>query len=208
MKIARLLLFTVLAFASFTVSLPAHSAEATKDAAKEKEAEMMKKFMEASTPGASHKVLNDMVGEFTMSSKAWHAADAKPMEGKGTASMAVILGGRWLQYKVQQATSGEFPGFEGLGLLGYDNVKKSYKSIWLDTQSTSAMIGDGQFDAGSKTLKETGVYSCPLTGKDRSYRSNWQIKDKNTLIFSLYGTSPFGNDNKEFKMLELTMKRK
>ena len=170
--------------------------------------EMMQKFVAASTPGAPHRRLDEMVGDYTTMAKSWMSADAKPEEVKGHATLKMILGGRWLEQTMSAEASGHMPAFEGMGLIGYDNVKKEYVSVWLDTMSTGAMIGNGEFDSKTKTLADAGKYSCPMTGKDRGYRSTWQMKEKNTMVFALYGTPPMEPTGKEFKMMEVTYKRK
>lgn len=100
------------------------------------------------------------------------------------------------------------PAFEGFGMTGYDNVTKQYQTFWADSMSTGSTNGKASYDAGSKTLKDKGQYSCPLTGKPRDYRSEWIMKDKNTMIYATYGTPPLDEKGKEFKMMELTLTRR
>lgn len=167
--------------------------------------EMMKKMKEAGAPGSAHKVLADMAGTWTYKAKHWMAPNAKAEEGSGTSQLKMILGGRWLQHETKTAMMGMT--YEGLGTTGYNNVKKVYETTWIDNMSTALMKGEGTFDAASKTLKEGGTYSCPMAGKDMSYRTEWTILDKNNMIYSMYskGTDPNGP---EFKTMELTYKRK
>lgn len=168
--------------------------------------EMMKKMQEASTPGEQHKVLEQLVGEWNHTSKFWETADGKPEESKGTSSMKMVLGGRYLQQDVKGKAMGM--DFNGMGLMGFDNIKKEYQSLWVDSMSTSMMKGTGSFNASTKTFEEKGVFSCPMTeSKTAEYRTEWKIVDKNTNIFSMYGKGPTGK-GKEFKMMEMTYKRK
>lgn len=196
----RVFLFLIFVLSS-TMSTAAPNDEKAK-------ADMMVKFMAASTPGEPHKVLADLAGEFTFTSKSWESADATPMEGKGTATMTMILGGRWLANTMKAEATGHMPAFEGHGMMGYNNVSKKYETIWMDSMSTGSMTGEGSFDSTSKTIKDTGTYMCPLTGKERKYRSTWQVIDKSTTVFALYGTPVTNPKGKEFKMLEVTYKRK
>lgn len=200
---------SLLALASLLVTTfalhSASAADAIKTAAPDaKMAEMMKKMKEAGTPGAPHKMLADMAGDWSYTSKHWMAPDAKPEEGKGTSHLKMIMGGRWLQHETKTMMMG-MP-YEGMGLTGYDNVKKTYETTWVDNMGTSLMKGEGSFDTASKTIKDSGTYSCPITEKERSYRAEWKLIDKNNMVYSMYGT---GMDPKgpEFKTMELTFKR-
>ncbi|RYZ90377.1 MAG: DUF1579 domain-containing protein, partial [Proteobacteria bacterium] len=98
--------------------------------------------------------------------------------------------------------------YEGYGMIGFDNVTKKHQSIWMDTMSTGLMKAEGTFDEKTKTLSDSGRYSCPVTGKESSYRTQWLLKDKNNMVFSLFGASPFDSSGKEFKMMEIAFKRK
>jgi hypothetical protein len=209
--LVRNLTFLSFATACFvTASIFAASSGYAADAIKTAEgdpkmAEMMKKMKEAGTPGAAHKVLADMAGTWTYKSKHWMAPDAKPEEGTGTSTLKMMMGGRWLQHDTKTKMMGM--DYEGSGLTGYNNITKKYETTWIDNMSTSLMKGEGSFDTASKTLKESGTYSCPITNGERTYRTEWKILDKNNMVYSMYGT---GMDPKgpEYKTMELTFKRK
>jgi len=169
-----------------------------------KVAEMMKKHEAAATPGEAHKMLAGSVGKWKTSSQMWDAPGTQPHTSKGTANMKMILGGRWLQ----QEFKGEVMGkpFEGIGLTGYDNVKGKYESHWYDSMSTGAMVAKGDYEASSKTIKDSGTMSCPFSAdKTQDVRSEWQMVDKNKMIFSMYGKGP--TDGPEFKMMEIVYTR-
>ena len=180
-------------------SLSTASAEMNKE-------EMMKKMQEASTPGEAHKLLSQFEGNWTFTSKFWESADGKPEESKGTSVMKLILGGRYLHQEVKGKAMGQ--DFNGLGLMGYDNIKKQYESFWIDSMSTSMMKGAGTYNTSTKTFDDKGEFSCPMTpSKTAAFRSEWKVVDKNNSVFSMYGKGPTG-EGKEFKMMELTYKRK
>lgn len=175
-------------------------------AAEKSKEEMMKKMQEAMTPTESHKLLEQMVGSWTFTSKFWEKADAKPEESKGTSTMKMIMGGRYLHQEVKGKAMGM--DFDGLGLMGYDNIKKQYDSFWIDSMSTAMMRGTGSYNAATKTFDDKGEYSCPMSEKKSAeFRSEWKIVDKNNSVFSMYGKGHTG-EGKEFKMMELTYKRK
>ncbi len=194
----KLLLIPVLAL---SIGISASAADSAKDA---KMQEMMKKMKEYGTPGESHKVLSDLAGNWTFTIKHWETADAKPQESTGTSTMKMILGGRWLQQDAKSEMMG-MP-YEGFGLTGFDNLKKKYEAFWFDNMGTGAMHGEGTFDSKTKTLKETGTYSCPIVGKDTAYRTDWKIQDKDNFTYTMHGKG-MNPKGKEFKQMEITYKR-
>lgn len=172
----------------------------TKPAMDAKTLEMMKKYEAAGTPGPEHKRLNDLVGSWKTSVQSWHAPNSKAEVSQGSANFKMILDGRWLQQEMTGTAMGQ--KFTGMGLLGYDNVKGKYESIWLDTMSTTLMRAEGSYDESTKTLKDKGSFSSPVTAdKTDKFRSEWQMVSKNKMVFSLYGANEGGP---EFKMMEVT----
>src|SRR5436190_10876516 len=92
-------------------------------------AEMMKKIEAAGTPGAAHKALEPLVGEWTVEVKSWTEPDSPPTVTKGSAKAEWVMTGRF----VREEFKGEMMGkpFTGMSLTGYDNLKKKYnKSGW------------------------------------------------------------------------------
>lgn len=170
-----------------------------------KKQEMMQKWKEYSTPGEQHKILAQAVGNWTYTSKSWESAEAKPEETKGTSSAKMLLGGRYLQQEVKGTAMGQ--PFEGISLTGYDNLKKRFDTIWMDSMATGIMKGQGSYDASTKTLMDKGEYTCPMKPNETAeYRSDWKFIDKNNMTFTMYGKGMTGD--KEFKMMEMVYKRK
>ena len=162
--------------------------------------EMMKKYEAAATPGEQHKVLAGIVGNWKTTSQMWNAPDTKPEVSKGSANFKMILGGRWLQQEFKGTAMGK--PFQGIGMLGYDNVKGKYVTHWYDSMSTGSMESEGEFDASTKTFKDRGIASCPISPtKTQEVRNEWQMVSKNKMIFSMYGRNPDGGP--EFKMMEI-----
>ena len=167
---------------------------------------MMKEMEKASRPGEQHKMLADLKGKWTYTSKFWQSADAKPEESTGMSTMKMIMDGRYLQ---QEAT-GKMMGktYTGMGLIGYDNVKQRFETLWIDNMGTSMMKGIGQYDTQTKTLSDKGEFSCPMTkSKTAEYRSEMKIVDSKNMTYTMYGKGMTG-EGEEFKMMELTYKRK
>jgi hypothetical protein len=184
-------------FVSLVFSLSSF-AEITKE-------EAMKKMQEAAKPGPEQKMLADTAGKWTYTSKWWESADAKPEESTGKSTFKMILGGRILQQDVSGKAMGQ--PFQGLGFTAFDNLKKEWNTTWMDSMGTSIMHGKGTYDASTKTMTDTGSFTCPMEeDMTAEYRSEWKMTDKNNMTFTMYGKG-MGKQTGEFKMMEMVYKR-
>ena len=163
---------------------------------------MMEKWKEFATPNENHKVLGTLVGNWDNTVKSWMSPDGKPEVSKGTSEIEWIMGGRF----IEQAVDGTFMGqpFEGMGIMGYDNEKKQYQSIWIDNMGTGIMTGSGNYDPKTKTLTDQGTFSCPAEGQ-KSYRGVTKIINKDKFTYEMYMAGPNG---KEFRAMEIVYTRK
>ena len=206
MKMNRV--FSVLILAVFTFSaLPALFAEEDAAAPPMPAGFDPAKMAEAKIKGAPsehHKVLDSLAGDWNHTVTWKMGPDAAPQQSQGTNTNQWIMGGRFLQSESQGQMMGE--PFHGMGILGYDNVKEEYTSVWIDDMSTGMMSSTGQYDEASKTISEKGTFSCPMTGeKNMEYRAEWKITDPNQYSYSMYQKGP---DGREFKGLEVVYTRK
>jgi hypothetical protein len=163
--------------------------------------EMMKKFMEFSTPGDAHKVLDSKVGKWNLKVKLM-MEPGKPTESDATADVKWVLGNRFLA----DETTGTFMGgpFNGHGHVGYDNIKKKYVATWMDTASTGVMVSEGTYDAATKTFNYTGESPDCMTGKYVKSRTTEKMVDKDHWVMSSYSAGP---DGKEALGMEISYTR-
>jgi hypothetical protein len=167
-----------------------------------KTAEMMKKAEAACTPGAAHKALEPLVGDWNAEVKMWMAPNAPPTITKGTAKSTWALKGRF----VQQEFSGEFMGkpFRGISFTGYDNVRQKYRSVWLDDMSTTMATSEGDADSGGKVITFGGNCACAMTGeKNKETKQIYRIVSLYKHVFEMY--DPAQGDA---KTMEITYTRK
>lgn len=143
-------------------------------------------------PGKEHASLKRMEGTY----------DVIVEGGKGTMTYKMGLGGLWLLGEL----NGEFRGtkFEGKGMDTYDPATKKYRTIWADSMSTAPMLMEGNFDKDNKVLTLTGEGPGP-DGKTAKFKSTTELKDEDTIVFSLFQVA---SDGKERAMLKITYKRK
>ncbi len=159
----------------------------------------MQKMKEMTSPGANHKLLEPLVGSWTYTMKWWMSPDATPEESTGTTDNTWIMDGRFVQEMTKGTSMGQ--PFNGMGIIGYDNMKGEFTNIWVDNMSTGIMTSSSKYDAAAKTFEENGSFPCPLTGeKEKKYRSVTMLIDNDHFNFEMYFTSPEG---KEFKSMEI-----
>ena len=163
---------------------------------------MMETYKKLATPGEPHKQLASMAGSWTTQTKSWMDPNKSPTESAGTAAMKVLLDGRFLQ----QEFTGEMMGqpYSGIGIDGYDNLRKKYVTTWIDTMGTGIFSMEGTASADGKTITLKGQHA-EAGGGQMTHRAVWKILDNNTQTFEMYGTHKHG---KEMKMMEITYTRK
>ena len=166
--------------------------------------EMTKRWQAYATPGSNHKVLEPLVGEWTVEARYWMGGQgSEPMESKGTAKVQWVLGGRYLQ----EEFSGEMMQrpFQGIGVTAYDNFKKKYLSTWIDSMGTGIFTSEGSVDETGKVLTFLGKMDEPATGeKDKPTKYIVRIisPDKHTFEMHDLGLGA------KSKVMEMTYTRK
>jgi hypothetical protein len=80
---------------------------------------MMQVYTKVGTPGAPHKLLARLAGNWTTRTKSWMDPNEPPMESTGTCQQKMLFDGRYLH----QEYAGDMMGspFAGVNLIGYDN---------------------------------------------------------------------------------------
>ncbi len=197
-KLGPTLLFSsVVAFLGLAMQVQAQDAAPGID-----EEAMMEKWQAFMTPGAEHELLKERVGKWDMKITMWMAPGAPASESEGTTTLSMIMGDRYLLDR----TSSSFDGmpFEGMSIVGYDNMKKKFVSIWIDNMGTGLMQSEGTYDKSTKTLTFDTMGPDVMTGKYEKMRSVEKIISKDKWIVEMYKAMP---DGKDFKTMEITYTR-
>jgi hypothetical protein len=167
--------------------------------------EMMKKWVEAAAPGDPHKLLDQFVGKWEVSSRVWLEGPGRPpMEGKAAAEIKWIMDGRYVQ---EDATS-QMMGMahKSIGITGYDNLKKKYVTSYIDNMGTGIYTGEGTLDGSGKVMTLFGKYDEPTTGeRDKVIKFVTRLIGPDKHVFEIYDL--VGTPD-EFKSLEMTYVRK
>jgi hypothetical protein len=169
------------------------------------DAAMHEAMIKAGTPGEKHKQLEPLVGKWSYEIKCWMEPGGEPWAGKGKAETKWILGGRWLEQRVEGEGFEEGTTFHGIGYQGYDNIRGDYVSTWIDDHGTGMMTSYGSFDPAGKVLSFNGHMACMMTGeKERKYRTVVKIESRDKHVFEMHG---YGPDGKEMKIMEIVYTR-
>ena len=163
----------------------------------------MEAMQKAMSPGEPHKRLARLAGDWTFSQKMWMDPSQPPMDSAGTMHGEAILGGRY----VQTTWKGNMMGmpFEGRSTEGYDNLAKKYVNSWVDNMGTGIIHSTGTCDDQGMKCSYKGDMIDPMTGKPSYMRQEITWTDANTFKNEMYGP---GLDGKEFKWMEMVIKRK
>jgi Protein of unknown function (DUF1579) len=165
--------------------------------------EIMKAMAEAVKPGPEHKKLEPLVGSWSFTCKMWMDPTKAPMESKGTIERQWILGGRFVEEKVTGTSFDGKPGFEGRGILGYDNAQKKYTMGWICSMSTGIENGVGTADTSGKNFTFQTECFCPVRKTKIHGKNVLRIasSDRNVMeMFEIEG-------GKEQKMMEIVCVR-
>jgi hypothetical protein len=190
----------VLAAASASADEP-KAAPAAKPPSAQEQA-MMEKYMKAGTPGPEHQQMAKMAGKWKLQVTSWMTPTGQPMKNEGTAEFKSIMGGRFLQEEVHGQMGDQT--FEGMGINGFDNVKKERFSTWVDNMGTGPLISHGKCAPEAKKCTMTGRVADPITGKEITVTETMTMKDENNFTFEMWGPGPGG---KTFKTLEINYSR-
>jgi hypothetical protein len=172
---------------------------------------MMATMAELAKLNDNHKLLGELAGTWNYTVKMWMNPDpsAKPEEYKGTAVRKSMMDGRF--YVLDATGKMKMPGpdgkpkdvtFKGMGLEGYDNVKKKFIGTWMDNMGTAIMMSEGDYDPATKTLTYTGEYEA-TPGMKTKIRETVKIVDKDHHTFEWYED----RGGKEAKTMEINYTR-
>lgn len=165
---------------------------------------MQKAWTEYATPTEPHKRMASESGTWTEDLTFWMSPEDKnPQKYTATAEFKMLLGGRYQE----QRHRGKMMGmdFEGISTLVYNNANGEYTSTWIDNMGTGMMVSTGKYDEASKSTTFNGETIDPMTKKSKKFRQVVTIIDDNTQKMESFDEA---QDGKEFKSMEILMKRK
>jgi hypothetical protein len=164
--------------------------------------EMMRKAEEAGKPGPGHKALEHYVGNWKAEVKCWMEPGEPPHVSQATAKVNWVMNGRFLEEDFR----GEMMGkpFRGRTVTGYDNVKQTFKSVWISDMQTSMFVTEGRGENGNKILTLKGPATCGATGRtDTPMKVVLRVLGPDKHIFEMFDESR----GESAKTMEITYTR-
>ena len=165
--------------------------------------EMQKKVDAAGKPGPAHKALEAFVGNWKAEVKCWCEPGGSPSVSQGTAKAGWILNGHFLEEEFH----GEMMGkpFTGRSLMGYDNLKQTFNSVWVCDTQTSILTSEGKGENGNKVITLEGKSNCPATGrKDIPMKTVLRVLSPDKYVCEMFD----GSKGENAKTMEITYSRK
>ncbi len=196
--------FGAIVFVGAVIVISAHVVSQESEKQDEPGEPMMQAWMKYAQPGKFHANLAPLVGRWSQTVKWWMAPGMEPDISTGSCEYKWILGGRFLLKEVKSGSDDE--SFEGLGMIGYDNFKKKYTSMWTDTMTTAITTSYGTCDESGKVLTLVGNHDDVFTGKpNQTFKMVTRIINNDAHIDEWFMNGP---DGKEFKTLEIIYTRR
>lgn len=155
---------------------------------------MMQQMMEMSKLNENHKLLSSLDGNWDYKIKFWMNPDpnAKPQESTGTAIRKSIMGGRYVTMDVSGKMqmpdeTGKMKEvmFKGMGIEGYDNVKKKFVASWIDNMGTGMEFSEGTYDPATKTFTYN-MEMEPMPGMKTQVREVIKVADNKHMMLEWY----------------------
>lgn len=150
-------------------------------------------------PGPSHKILNALVGEWSVEITSLSAPSAVPDRSTGSSHTSWILGDRFLEERFQG------DGYEGLGMIGYDRGARLFTTIWMDSLTTATAVSRGEFSPVTNTFDLYGEVYDPLLGRPKETHTQIMIISPNQYEVRMLDAAPNGE---RFNPLKLVYRRK
>ena len=165
-------------------------------------AEMMKKVEAAGQPGPGHQALKALEGDWKAEVKCWMDPGGSPEVSQGTAKASWKFGGRFLEEEFHGQMMGR--PFTGRTLLGFDNTKQTFNSVWICDTQTSMFITEGKGDSGNKVITLEGKATCPGTGrKDVPMKTVLRLISPDKHVLEMFD----GSRGENAKTMEITYTR-
>ena len=123
----------------------------------------MARWMETCKPSAAHARLKELLGTYDYTVRMFMSPNAPPLESKGTAEIAWLADGKWIQTRWTADVMGQKTN--GWQTLGFDNFKQRFVLSAVDSMQTTIVHASGHFDASGDHLILWGTIDEPMTGE-------------------------------------------
>lgn len=173
MKLSAVLASVVLAYLAGRAELspqdppapPKPAANTPMGEAMQDSAAAMKRWMDTMKPSKHHEYLHQFLGKWETTMRiSMGGPGSKPLETKGTAEYRWLVEGKWL---IREA-EGSMPMMgkvRSFAIFGFDNYKKKYVTVQIDSMTTAMLVSEGMLDHTGKTRFTYGPMDEPMSGE-------------------------------------------
>ena len=141
-----------------------------------------------------HYQLSRLEGDWEGNTKTWfepdQLVDDSPMRG----SFKPVLDGRFMLYEYQGSLGDK--DFDGIAIIGFSINTDRFQMAWVDSfhMSTDIMFSEGK--KPDKLFSVLGNYGAGQLPEPWGWRSEIELKDKDTMIVTAYNITPQGEESK------------
>ncbi len=156
-------------------------------------------WMALSQPGAAHKELERLVGEWRVSISLRSAPSQAPTVSAGRSKITWTLDNRF----VEEEFIGELGGqrYQGRGFLGFDNATRRYVNVWFESLSTGATVTYGTYDSDKALFRFQGPVYDPALGRTKKVRIELQVNSADEFRLSFIERADSGVDFAAFESI-------
>ena len=185
------------------LGVPFQSAQADEPKAPPRPEALLKALAEAGKPGAEHKKLQPLVGQWNFTLKLWTDPSQPPAELKGTIERRWIMDGRFVQESLHGQCARSGKTFEGMGLLGYDAAQKKFTSVKACGLCGTISTGLLSCDSSGTRFECVKEECCPLTAEKFKARDQVVIENNDRIVINHFRTI----NDREVKVAEIVSVR-
>jgi hypothetical protein len=154
-------------------------------------------------PSVHHEILNRIAGKWEHSISLWRSPGADPESIVMEADYRWILGGRFLRGVYTGYIEGAY--FEARDVVGYDNLRGEYQSLWVDNEATGFTLATGRYDKRQNALILEGTQdNLEKKVKDEPFRFIYRFGDEKSMTIEVHVPGP---DGKMFRRVEVKATR-
>jgi hypothetical protein len=167
--------------------------------------QMMAAWASYAEVGPPHEALGERAGQWSATVKFWYTPDAPPEVSEATSTGEPIMGGRYLLERFASTMPDGSP-FEGMGLVGYDNLRDQFVAMWIDSMSSGILTAESTaYSDDFSRIEYRGEAPDPVAGSYKVQRSVEYWPDDDTRVMEAWETGPDGD---EMKVMEITYRRR
>lgn len=159
-------------------------------------------WMKSNKPGKPHKSLGQFIGKWDVEMTVLGMGPAT--KSQGTAEYRWLVDGRW----ILRESEGSLMGMpvKSFSIIGFDNYKKKYVSVAVDSMTTSMLTAMGNKDMTGRNLIMYGKMDEPMSGElEKTVKYILRIVDDNKHVVEIHD---LGIGEKNTKVIEMIFTRK